>query len=142
MWVSPNSMAVTSMSWVFPSSASTKLFVRFNLNCLHNCKVFLVKHKFCFESSLVPCLDPLFLPNFGGQGRYAFSLSEMCLLTHRDVPFLFQRLAFSLSAFWRVSLESQTKVLSTTELGAGDGGSDGDVKAFGSLARGVVVGNE
>ena len=31
---------------------------------------------------------------------------------------------------------------SATELGAGDGGSDGDVEAFGSFASGVVVGNE
>ena len=29
-----------------------------------------------------------------------------------------------------------------TELGTGDGGSDGDVETLGSRARGVVVGNE
>ena len=31
---------------------------------------------------------------------------------------------------------------SATELGACDGGSDGDVEAFGGFTRGVVVGNE
>ena len=33
-------------------------------------------------------------------------------------------------------------ILSATELGAGDGGSDGDVEALGRLAGWVVVGNE
>ena len=34
------------------------------------------------------------------------------------------------------------EILSATELGAGDGGGDGDIEALGRFARGVVVGDE
>jgi hypothetical protein len=52
---------------------------------------------------------PLSPPNLGGKERYAFSLPEISLNSAGDKTFLFQRLAFSLSASWRVSLESQCK---------------------------------
>ena len=67
-------------------------------------------------------------------------LNSLCKLKKNHQKLLFS--CNSRNNLVSLHSESQTKVLSTTELGAGDGGSDGYIKALGSLARGVVVGNE